>query len=68
MIKHFCFPTFLEVPRFVPLNFNVIFRFDFSRCTNVCIPTLLLLWGWALNALVQDQGMHVYEKTVDNYG
>ncbi len=26
MIKHCCFPTFLEVPRFVnPLSFDVIF-------------------------------------------
>jgi hypothetical protein len=56
------------VPIFVPLNFNVIFKFDFSPCTNVCIPTLLLLWGWPLNALVQDKGMYAYEKTIDNYG
>jgi hypothetical protein len=33
MIKHSCFSTFLEVPSFVPLSSNVIFRSDFSTCT-----------------------------------
>jgi hypothetical protein len=72
MIKHCCFPTFLEVPSFVPLSSNVIFRFNFSPCINVCSPTLLLLWGWVLNsylcinALVQDQGTYGCEQTIDN--
>jgi len=67
MIKHCCLPTFLEVPSFVPLSFDVIFMFDFSPCISVCNPTLLLLWGIALNAclhinaLVQDQGRYAYE-------
>jgi hypothetical protein len=74
MIKHCCFPTFLEVPSFVPLSFDVIFRYYFSPCTDVCNPTLLLLWGMALNAclrinaLVQNQGMYACEQTIDNYG
>jgi hypothetical protein len=53
MTKHCCFPIFLEVKSFTPLNFDVIFRFNFSPCTNVCSPTLLLLWGWALNACLR---------------
>jgi hypothetical protein len=67
MIKHCCLPTFLEVPSFVPLSFDIVFRFDFSPCTSVCNPTLLLLWGMALNAcfyinaLVQDQGRYACE-------
>jgi hypothetical protein len=74
MIKHCCFPTFLEVSSFVPLSFDVMFKSNFSPCTNVCFPTLLLLWGWPLNAclrtnaLVQDQGKYAYEQIVDNYG
>jgi hypothetical protein len=74
MIKHCCFPRFLEVSSFVPLSFDVMFKFNFSPCTNVCHPTLLLLWGWSLNAclctnaLVQDQGKYAYEQTIDNYG
>ncbi len=74
MIKHYCFPAFLEVPSFVPLSYDVIFRSDFSPCINVCSPTLLLLWGVVLsaclhiNALVQDQSMHACEQTIDNYG
>jgi hypothetical protein len=74
LIKHCCFPTFLEVPSFVSLNSDVVFKFNFSPCINVCSPTLLLLWGWALNAclcinaLVQDQGKYVSEQTIDNYG
>jgi hypothetical protein len=73
MIKHFCFPTFLEVPSFVPLSFDVIFKSNFSPCTNVFSPTLLLL-GWVLNtcirinALGQDQGKYVCKQTIDNYG
>ncbi len=39
MIKHCFFPTFLEVPSFVPLSFDVILKFKFSPCTNVCSPT-----------------------------
>jgi hypothetical protein len=68
------FPTFLELPSFVPLSFDVIFSFDFSPCINVCSPTLLLLWGWVLNvpfyinALVQDQGMYGCEQTINNFG
>jgi hypothetical protein len=74
MIKHCCFPTFLEVPSFVPLTFDVIFKSNFSQCINVCSPTLLLLWGWALNsylcinALVQDQSKYGCEQTIDNSG
>jgi hypothetical protein len=67
MIKHCCFPTFLEVPSFLPLRFDLIFRSNSSPCTNVCNPTLLLLWVMALNAcfrinaLVQDQGRYACE-------
>jgi hypothetical protein len=63
------------VPIFVPLSFDVNFKFNFSPCTNVCSPTLLLLWGWVLNAciqginaLFQDQNKYAYEQTIDNYG
>jgi hypothetical protein len=42
MIKHCCCPTCLEVPSFVPLRFDVIFKSNFSPCTNVCKPRLLL--------------------------
>jgi hypothetical protein len=74
MIKHYYFLAFLEVPSFVPLKYDVIFRSDFSPCINVCSPTLLILWGMVLNAclhinaLVQDQGRYVCEQTIDNYG
>ncbi len=74
LIKHCYFPTFLEVPSFISLNSDVIFKSNFSPCTNVYSPTLLLLWGWALNAclcinaLVQDQGKYASEQTIDNYG
>jgi len=74
MIKDYCFPTFIQVPSFFPLSYNVIFKFDFSPCTNVCSPTLLLLWGMALNAclhinaLVQDQSTYACEQTIDDYG
>jgi hypothetical protein len=50
MTKHCCFPIVLEVKNFTPLNFDVIFRFDSSPCSNVCNPTSLLLWRWVLNA------------------
>jgi hypothetical protein len=43
MIKHCCFPTFLEVPSFVALSLDVIFKSNFSPCTNVRSPKLLLL-------------------------
>jgi len=74
MIKHYCFPTFIQVLSFVPLSYNVIFKFDFSPRTNVCNPTSLLSWGMALNAclhinaLVQDQSMYACEQTIDDYG
>ncbi len=73
MIKHCCFPTFLEVPSFVPLNSDVIFRFDFSPCINVCNPTLLLLWGWVLNACfhikcISSRWKQVCLWTNHNYG
>jgi len=74
MIKHNYFPTFLEVPSFVPLSFDVIFRFGFSPRTNVCNPTLLLLWKIVLNtclcinALVQDQDKYVCEQIISNFG
>ncbi len=72
-IKHCCFSTFLEVPSFVPLNSDVIFRFDFSPCTNVCNPTLLLLWGWVLNACfhikcISSRWKQVCLWTNHNYG
>jgi hypothetical protein len=73
MTKHCCFPIFLEVKKFIPLSFDVILKFDFSPRTNVCNPTLLLLWGWVLNAclhinaLVQDQNRYACEQTIDNY-
>ncbi len=74
MIKHCCFPTFFEVPSFVPLSFDVILKSNFSPCIIVCSPTLLLLYGSALNecfpinALVQDQRKYACEQTIDNYG
>jgi hypothetical protein len=39
MIKHCHFPTFFEVPSFVPLSCDTIFKSNFSPCTNVCSPT-----------------------------
>jgi len=42
MIKHCCFPTFLEVPSFVPLKFDVIFKSNFSPCINVCNPIVVM--------------------------
>jgi len=74
MIKHCLFSHISIVPSFVPLNYDVIFRSDFSPHINVCSPTLLLLWGMALNAclrinaLFQDQGMYACEQTIDNCG
>jgi hypothetical protein len=60
--------------KFVPLSFDVIFRSDFTPCINVWSPSLLLLWGWVLNAclyinaLAQDQSKYAYEQTIDNFG
>jgi hypothetical protein len=74
MIKHCYFPTFFKVLCFVHLKHDLISRSDFSPCINVCNPTLLLLWGWALNAclcinaLVQDQGKYGWEQPIDNFG
>jgi hypothetical protein len=74
MTKCYCFPIFLEENVFTPLSFDVNFKSNFSQCTNVCSPTLLLLWGWALNAclhinvIVQDQVKYPCEQTIDNYG
>jgi hypothetical protein len=46
------FSLFFEVKSFIPLKFDVIFRFNLSPCTNVFNPTLLLLWRWPLNACI----------------
>jgi len=51
MIKHCCFPTFLEVPSFVPLNFDVIFRSDFSPCTKCMQPNIVVVMGMGVKCM-----------------